>query len=403
VLPAQRRITRKRFVALSAPLSAEHRRLSVQVAMRKLLLSQVAVQKAAATMPVLVDATAPHEKMLSGAGTMEEAVAGSGCEGAPVDEKDIASRLADPEEMVILGRETVIPPGTTSEEAKCSPFSQFTENYPTLRESHDSHKSKAAQKRVGGTTGFGTEASAALYQGAVAQRQFAQMSNLQVEKALTAKERVMKPGGPPPKKASEVVGARLVVVDVAASQEKMLSGVQAMTSAYSVKRRWGRASPLAVASCGLEEELPTQAPPTRKCDSSQASHHRPVEVGTCKGRQHGRYQRKSRVIPHSFVLPRVTDDDEPRPLLAQARAKDTAPKAAETKKNGALSARTTDEAIAGPECGGARGLKTDVAKMQADLVKIAMPDEEAVLPPRTLVFWNVRDAFFGYMSKHGSL
>ena len=57
MLPAQRRITRKRFVAPSAPLSAEHRRLSVQVAMRKLLLSQVAVQKAAATMPVLVDAT----------------------------------------------------------------------------------------------------------------------------------------------------------------------------------------------------------------------------------------------------------------------------------------------------------------------------------------------------------
>jgi hypothetical protein len=80
-----------------------------------------------------------------------------------------------------------------------------------------------------------------------------------------------------------------------------------------------------------------------------------------------------------------------------------ASKEAETKNDGEVSASAIDKAIGGSGCRGARVFETDVAKMQADPSGVAMLEEETVIPPRTAVFWNVRDASFGYISKHGSL
>ena len=107
--------------------------------------------------------------------------------------------------------------------------------------------------------------------------------------------------------------------------------------------------------------------------------------------------------PRSFTLPGLANDDEPRRLLAQAQVKDIVQEAAETKNDGEVSASAIDKAIGGSGCRGARVFETDVAKMQADPSGVAMPEEDTVIPPRTAVFWNVRDASFGYISKHGSL
>ena len=112
---------------------------------------------------------------------------------------------------------------------------------------------------------------------------------------------------------------------------------------------------------------------------------------------------KAWMRPHSFTLPGLANDDEPRRLLAQAQVKDIVQEAAENKNDGEVSASAIDEAVGGSGCRGACGVETVVAKMQADPSEIAMLEAETAIPPGTSVFWSVRDASFGHIFQHECL